>query len=59
MKNSRHSIAIVVVLALGAAWSLTIGSSSGSATASATSPITHVVILDQENNSFDHLLGKL
>jgi phospholipase C len=52
-------IVVAVLLALGAGLMLANGSPVASATVQVVTPIKHVVLIDQENHSFDNALGKM
>ena len=52
MKSSRLLLVVAVVLALVAA-----SCSSGASNANTATPIHHVVVIFQENVSFDHYFG--
>ena len=55
MKRAVRAVCLLTVMCAAVAASIAAGSRS----TPATYPIKHVVVIFQENNSFDHLLGKL
>jgi phospholipase C len=58
VKRAIRVLCLLMVLSAALAASVAAGSGGAPATP-VTYPITHVVVIFQENNSFDHLLGKL
>src|SRR5207342_552620 len=58
LKRALRAICVVMVLSVAVLSSLAAGR-PGKQPTSASYPIKHVVVIFQENNSFDHLLGKL
>jgi phospholipase C len=59
LKRALRVICVAMALAAAVMASIAATSSASSARTRAASPIKHVVVIFQENNSFDHLLGKL
>jgi phospholipase C len=59
LKRVLRVICVALALLAAVAASIAAGGSASTATTGAANPIKHVVVIFQENNSFDHLLGKL
>jgi phospholipase C len=59
MKRTLRTVVVAVGLSAAVASSLAAGGHSAGNPTPVGYPIKHVVVIFQENNSFDHLLGKL
>ena len=58
-RRTYPTLAVVLILAIGIVVSVTAsGGSSAAGAGSAASPIKHVVVILEENHSFDNVLGK-